>query len=269
MGSSFFCDSVKEGDILDVKAPNGHFFLDLEKPRPVVLISGGVGVTPMVSMANALVESGDKREVWFFFGARNSRDHMFKDYMAELVAKHPHVRVHVCYSKPLPADVKGSDYQHESRVSVALFKELLPSNNYDYFLCGPGPFMETITDELRAWGVPDSWVHYEAFGPASVKKAAPPEIKSLNQGPISSIEVTFSKSGQSAMWDSACSSLLELAEGVGIKIDAGCRAGNCGSCLVAIKSGEVEYLGGHGADVEQGSCLACICKPKGKLVIDA
>ncbi|MET0263602.1 MAG: 2Fe-2S iron-sulfur cluster-binding protein [Rariglobus sp.] len=270
VGSSFFCDSIKEGDILDVKAPNGHFYLDLEKPRPVVLISGGVGVTPMVSMANALIEAGDSREIWFFFGARNSRDHMFKDYMAELVAKHPHVRLHVCYSKPLPTDVLGRDYQHESRVSVALFKELLPSNNYDYFLCGPGPFMESITEDLRAWGVPDSWVHYEAFGPASVKKAAPPEVKkSLTQAPFGGVEVTFAKSGITALWDAGYDSLLELAESRDIKIDAGCRAGNCGSCLVAVKSGEVEYLGGHGADAEKGSCLTCICKPKGKLVIDA
>ncbi len=270
VGSSFFCDGIKEGDILDVKAPNGHFFLDLEKNRPVVLISGGVGVTPMVSMANALTEIGDTREIWFFFGARNSRDHMFKDYMAELAAKHGNVRMHVCYSRPLPGDVNGKDYQHESRVSVDLFKELLPSNNYDYFLCGPGPFMETITDDLRAWGVPDKWVHYEAFGPASVKKAAPPDVKqALTQAPFEKIEVSFAKSGLTAMWDSACTSLLDLAEAQGIKIDAGCRAGNCGSCLVAIKSGDVEYLGGHGADAEQGSCLACICKPKGKLVVDA
>jgi len=270
VGSSFFCDTVKDGDILDVKAPNGHFFLDIEKPRPVVLISGGVGVTPMVSMANALVELGDTREIWFFFGARNSRDHMFKDYMAALSAKHPNVRLHVCYSKPLPTDVKARDYQHESRVSVPLFKELLPSNNYDYFLCGPGPFMETITDELRAWGVPDSWVHYEAFGPASVKKAAPPAAKDAAAAPSAAgFEVTFSKSGRTAVWDASFSSLLELAESQDVKLDAGCRAGNCGSCLVAIKSGDVEYLGGHGADAEQGSCLACICRPKGKLVIDA
>jgi len=271
IGSSFFCDHVKEGDILDVKAPNGHFYLDMEKPRPVVLISGGVGVTPMVSMANALVEAGDNREIWFFFGARNSHDHMFKDYMAEVAAKYPNVRMHVCYSKPLPGDVKGRDYQHESRVSVALFKELLPSNNYDYFLCGPGPFMESITDDLRAWGVPDSGVHYEAFGPASVKKVASPEMKkAIADAPADAgIEVTFARAGSTARWDSSCSSLLELAEGHGIKIDAGCRAGNCGSCLVAIKSGEVEYLAGHGADAESGSCLACICKPKGKLVVDA
>ena len=270
LGSSFFCDSVKEGDILDVKAPNGHFFLDLEKERPVVLISGGIGVTPLVSMANALVEAGSTREIWFFFGARSGEDHMFKDYMAELAAKHPNVRMQVCYSRPHPTDVKGRDYHHEGRVSVELFKQLLPSNNYDYFLCGPGPFMESITDDLRAWGVPDAWVHFEAFGPASVKRAAKPEVKaSLTQAPFAGAQVQFVRSGKSVAWNTSCGSLLELADEQGVKIDAGCRAGNCGSCLVAIKSGEVEYVGEAGAEVERGSCLTCICKPKGALVLDA
>lgn len=269
-GSSFFCDSVKEGDILDVKAPAGHFYLDLEKTRPVVLISGGIGVTPMVTMANALIEAGDTREIWFFFGARNSSDHMFKAYMAELEARHPNIRVHVCYSKPLPHDVKGRDYHHESRVTVDLFKKLLPSSNYDYFLCGPGAFMESITDDLRNWGVPDSWVHYEAFGPASVKKTATPAVKkSLTMTPFAGISVNFGKTGKKARWDQAYGSILEIAEANGIRIDAGCRAGNCGSCLVAVKSGNVEYVNGAGGDVEKGSCLACVCKPVGSIEIDA
>ncbi len=268
VGSGYFCRTVKEGDILDVKAPNGHFFLDLDKTRPVVLISGGIGVTPMVSMANALVEAGSTREVWFFFGARNSTDHMFKDYMAALAAKHGNVRMNVCYSKPLDTDVKERDYQHAGRVSVDLFKQLLPSNNYDYFLCGPGPFMESITSDLREWGVPDDWVHFEAFGPASVKRAPKPEATAA-AAPAAGIEVKFAKSGVVATWNGSHASLLDFAEEHGVKVDAGCRAGNCGSCIVAIKSGDVEYAGGHGADAERGCCLACICKPKGALVIDA
>ena len=268
LGSSFFADSVNEGDIVDTKAPNGHFFLDMEKPRPVVLISGGIGVTPMVTMANALTEAGDTREIWFYFGARNSTDHMFKAYMEEIVQKNKNVHMHVCYSKPLPTDVKGRDYQHEGRVTVDLFKELLPSNNYDYFLCGPGPFMETITTDLTTWGVPDAWVHFEAFGPASVKKKTPAKTEAAPGAAVSAIEITFAKSGKTVKWDGSHDSVLSLAEEQGVKIDAGCRAGGCGSCLIAIKSGEVEY-GGKSPDVEAGSCLTCICKPKGTLVIDA
>jgi ferredoxin-NADP reductase len=270
IGSAYFCDRVKEGDILDVKAPHGHFHLDLEQERPVVLISGGVGVTPMVSMANALVEGRSSRDIWFFHGARNSKDHMFRDYMGGLAAENKNVQMHVCYSKPLESDRKGRDFHHEGRVTVDLFKELLPSNNFEYFLCGPGAFMESITEDLRKWGVPDEWVHFEAFGPASVKRAAKPESKvSVTFPPMGGHDVTFAKSGKTIVWQGGGRSLLELAEEARIKIDAGCRAGNCGSCLVAIKSGKVEYIGSHGADVEEGSCLACICRPSTALVLDA
>ncbi len=270
VGSSYFCDRVKEGDILDVKAPNGHFHLDVEQERPLVLISGGVGVTPMIAMANALVEARSDREIWFFHGARNSKDHLFKDYMAGLAAENKNIRVHVCHSKPMESDVKGRDFHHEGRVTVDLFKQLLPSSNYEYYLCGPGSFMESITEDLRKWGVPDGRVHFEAFGPASVKRAATPEAKvAVTFAPFGGLEVTFAKSGRKIMWQGEGRSLLELADEARVKIDAGCRAGNCGSCVVAIKSGKVEYIGKHGADVEEGSCLACICRPATALVVDA
>jgi hypothetical protein len=270
VGSSYFCDRVKEGDILDVKAPNGHFHLDVEQERPLVLISGGVGVTPMIAMANALVEARSAREIWFFHGARNSKDHLFKDYMAGLAAENKNFRVHVCHSKPMESDVKGRDFHHEGRVTVDLFKQLLPSSNYEYYLCGPGSFMESITEDLRKWGVPDGRVHFEAFGPASVKRAATPEAKvAVTFAPFGGLEVTFAKSGRKIMWQGEGRSLLELADEARVKIDAGCRAGNCGSCVVAIKSGKVEYIGKHGADVEEGSCLACICRPATALVVDA
>jgi ferredoxin-NADP reductase len=270
VGSSYFCDHVKEGDILDVKAPNGHFHLDVTHERPVVLISGGVGVTPMIAMANALVEARSAREVWFFHGARNSGDHLFKASMAGLAADNKNVRMHVCHSRPLESDAKGRDYQHEGRVTVDLMKQLLPSSNYEFYLCGPGSFMESITEDLRKWGVPDEWVHFEAFGPASVKRAASPEAKvAVTFAPFGGLEVTFAKSGRKAVWQGEGRSLLELAEGARVRIDAGCRAGNCGSCIVAIKSGKVEYIGKHGADVEEGSCLACICRPATALVVDA
>jgi len=269
-GSSYFCDRVKEGDILDVKAPNGHFYLDLERERPVVLISGGVGVTPMIAMVNALAEARSAREIWFFHGARSRNDHMFGEHMAKVAAENSNVRMHVCQSKPLASDVKGRDYQHEGRVTVDLMKQLLPSNNYEYFLCGPGSFMESITEDLRRWGVPDEWVHFEAFGPASVKRATTPEAKvAVTFAPFGGLEVTFARTGRKVVWEGEGLSLLELAEVARVKIDAGCRAGNCGSCAVAIKSGKVEYIGKHGADVEEGSCLACICRPATALVIDA
>lgn len=267
--SSYFCDNVKEGDILDVKAPGGNFCIDLSTNNsPVVLISGGVGITPMLSMAHAILESGDKRDVYFFFGARNRADHIQKETLQRLAAEYDNFHLHICYSKPAAEDKQGQDYQHSERVSVDLMKKVLPSNNFQYYICGPGAFMKSITDGLAEWGVPDAAVFFEAFGPATVKKAvaAPPPAESAT---ATALQITFSRSGKTAAWKPAMGSLLDLADEQGIKIESGCRAGNCGTCLVAIKSGAVDYLTEHGADAESGSCLTCICKPRTNLVLDA
>jgi ferredoxin-NADP reductase len=267
-GSSYFTDVVKEGDILDVKAPSGHFFLEMAKSHPVVLIAGGVGVTPMLSMAQAVAGSGSKREIWFFYGVRNSKEHIHKQELEKLASENENIRLHVCYSKASPGDIKGRDFQHEDRVSIELLKQLLPSNNYEYYLCGNGSFMKSLTDGLEAWGVPEKDVHFEAFGPATVKKKAP-ELTLSETNFLSKTQVTFKRSGKTVGWDPNAGNLLDLALANGIRIDAGCRAGGCGSCLVAIKSGTVSYLSHPDAAPEEGACLTCICRPASNLELDA
>lgn len=265
--SSYFSDQVKEGDILNVKAPTGHFFLDMGKMNPVVLIAGGVGVTPMLSMANAIASSGTKREAWFFFGVRSGKDHIHKAELEQLAAQHENIHLHVCYSRPDAGDVKGRDFQHEGRVSVELFKQLLPSNNFEYFLCGNGAFMVSITEGLEEWGVPEKDVHFEAFGPATVKKktAIVPVVAAGAVMP----QVTFSRSNKVVRWNPGSGNLLDFARAEGVKIDSGCCAGSCGSCLVAIKSGTVDYLKPPDVEPEHGACLTCVCQPQGDLILDA
>ena len=266
--SGYFCDLVKEGDILDAKAPAGHFFLDMAKANPVVLIAGGVGVTPLLCMANAIAASGSKREVWFFFGVRNEREHIHKAELEKLAAETDNIHLHVCYSRPDAHSEKGRDYQHEGRVSLELLKELLPSNNFEYYLCGNGAFMKSITEGLEAWGVPEKDIYFEAFGPATVKKkVAPPSPTETVH--LSKLTVTFSRSGKTARWEPSAGNLLEFAQAQGVRIESGCCAGGCGSCLVAIKSGEVDYLKPPDAEPEVGACLTCICRPKNDLVLDA
>jgi ferredoxin-NADP reductase len=266
--SSYFVDVVKEGDILDAKAPAGHFCLDMAKAHPVVLIAGGVGVTPMLAMANAITASQPGREARFFYGVRNRNEHIHKAEIEKLAAVNDNIRLHVCYSRPAPGDVKGRDYQHEGRVSIDLLKQVLPSNNFEYYLCGSGAFMKSLTDGLEAWGVPDKDVHFEAFGPATVKKKVPPPTASETVM-LSKLQVTFAKSNKVCRWDPAAASLLEFAQANDIRIDSGCCAGSCGSCLVAIKSGEVSYDKQPDLEAEAGTCLTCVCKPKGDVVLDA
>jgi len=266
--STYFYDVVKEGDILNVKAPTGHFFLDMTKTNPVVLIAGGVGITPMLSMANAIVASGTKREAWFFLGVRNQREHIHKAELEKLAAENDNIRLHICYSKPGPEDVKGRDYHHEGRVSAELFREVLPSSNFEYYLCGPGAFMKSITDGLEAWGVPEKDVYFEAFGPATVKKkaAVPTPEETVH---LAKINVTFGRSGKTVRWEPSMGNLLDFAHAQGVRIDSGCCAGGCGTCAVAIKSGEVDYLKKPDAEPDPGTCLTCICRPKNDLLLDA
>jgi ferredoxin-NADP reductase len=270
VGSSFFVDSVREGDLLNVKAPTGHFHLETAKQSPVVLISAGVGITPVLSMALDIAAIGSRRETWFFFVCRNRSDHMLKAELDQLAARAENIRVVVCYSKPGPNDVQGRDYHTAGRLTPDVLKSVLPSNNYDYYLCGNGSFMKTMYEGLTEWGVPDAKIHYEAFGPATIKKttATPPTTTATAAG-AKAVQVTFGKSGKVVAWDPATLNLLDFALANEVRIDSGCRAGSCGSCSVAVKQGEVEYLGGETNVGEAGSCLACICRPKTDLVLDA
>ncbi len=270
IASSYFSDHVKEGDILNVKAPSGRFFLDVEVDRPVVLISGGIGITPMLAIARYLTHIKDNREIYFFFGCRNSVDHMFRDEVIEVQKANPNMRLHICYSRPLPEDIRGETYSHEGRVTNDLMKEILPSSNYEYYLCGPGPFMNTLVNGLYEWGVPKKDVKFEAFGPATVKSGPKEAADPSKTEGKAVIPIEFARSGKTVQWDPGVQNLLEFAEKNGIStIVGGCRAGSCGSCLVAIKQGEVEYILEPGEAPEEGTCLSCICRPTGKMVIDA
>ncbi len=270
LSSSFFHDHLDEGDIVDAKAPGGHFFLDTTKSHPVVLIGGGVGLTPVLSMLNDICESGSQRETWFFYGCRNGAEHIMRDHFARIRKEHDNVRLHVCYSDPRPDhDVAGRDYDHAGRVSIDLFKSLLPSSNYEYYLCGPPPFMESLVGGLEAWGVPEAAIHFEAFGPATVKRTPTVQHATAEAAAAGGLEVRFAKSGKAFAWSTASASLLDFAEEHGVVIDFGCRAGNCGTCLTAIKAGEIAYVNPPGATPEAGSCLTCIAVPKTNLTLDA
>lgn len=290
LASNHFHNSVKEGDILDVMAPGGKFYLDLNSDRPVVLIGGGVGVTPVLSMLNAITDSGSQRETWFFYGLRNGTEHVQKAHLERLAHDHPNVKLHVCYSAPRAEavdpraatlvegrdasllggemDKKGRDFQHAERVTVDLLKRVLPSSNYAYYICGPQPMMNAIVEDLEAWGVPTADIHYEAFGPATVKKTTKATTV-LTKQMQAATTVKFAKSGTDCVWSPDVESILDLAEANGVPMDSGCRVGNCNTCLTAIKEGDVEYLRDPDTPPEKGSCLTCIAVPKGNLVLDA
>ncbi|MCA8927535.1 MAG: 2Fe-2S iron-sulfur cluster binding domain-containing protein [Alphaproteobacteria bacterium] len=265
---SNYVHSLEVGDLLDVRAPGGSFFLPPESDHPIVLLAGGVGLTPMLSMLNYVTDNNQQRETWLFFGIRNKAEHMFADHMRAVAAQHENVTIVNVYGRPTDDCVEGHDYQAKGYVSADLLQEMLPSLNYDFYMCGPPPMMSSLFEGLRERGVPEARIHFEAFGPASVKKTAPPPA-AATATPAEGVEVIFARSSKTVTWKGENQSLLELAEESGVAMSFGCRAGSCGECATAIKDGKVRYLTEPGFTPETGSCLACCSVPDGRLTIDA
>ena len=126
-------------------------------------------------MVNYIVDTGSKRETWFFYGVKDGTEHAMKDHLQKIDEEHDHIHICPVYSRPRDGeDIEGVDYKYKGRVGADLFNEVLPSNNYDFYFCGPPPMMNSLFEGLREWGVPENNIHYEAFGPATVTKKKRP-----------------------------------------------------------------------------------------------
>jgi uncharacterized protein len=262
LASNYLHDRVHEGDQLMVKAPSGPFHLIEEPALPLVLIAGGIGITPMLSIINSLLEQKSEREIWLFYGVRNGLEVIMHKTLLVMAQNHPGFHLHLCYSRPTAEDQAGIDYQHAGHVDLPLLQSVLKLGRYHYYVCGPTAMMESIVPGLEALGVPKSDIHYEAFGPATLTK---PKAVDKDNKPQTSWQIEFSKSGKSALWRDTEESLLGFVEAEGIDVDSGCRAGSCGGCQTRIESGEVDYAQEPVVDVEEGHCLLCISRPKSDL----
>lgn len=270
LSSNYFCDHVQPGARLCVKAPRGKFYLDPNDTTPVVLLSGGVGLTPMISMLNAIIASGSTRPVWFVHGARDGREHAMGTRTRRIAAENDNVNVHVSYSQPQPEDIEGRDYDSRGHVTIELLKRVLPSAAYDFYLCGPTPFMKSLYNGLLKWGVAETRINYEFFGPVSELKES---TEAASKGPASSedqaeVEVTFANAGLTVRWDPTLESILDLAEAQGLRPDFSCRTGICHTCTSKLLEGEVEYITEPLDMPDPGCVLICCSKPKTNLVIE-
>jgi hypothetical protein len=265
-GSSFFHHAVRVGDVLDIRAPAGTFLIDPLAFEPIVMLGAGIGVTPLVSMLEAIVHAGRRREVYALFGFRNGSEHPFKQRLTRLAEAYPQLHLQVSYSAPRDSDVLYKDYHYRGRIKIDRVREVLPSNNFQFYTCGPGALMESLVPALSDWGVPESHVHFEAFGPASVKRtcAGRPSVFSIEP-----CEVRFERSNRAVIWDGSFGSLLEFGEAAGVAMPSGCRAGSCGECLMAVRCGTTALLKQPGIPVAADHCLTCISVPRGAMVLDA
>jgi nitric oxide dioxygenase len=162
--STLLHDEVQIGDKIQLAAPHGNFFIDVNATTPVVLISGGVGLTPTISMLNRVLQSPG-REIVFVHGARNSGVHAMKDHLRATAAQHPNFKTFLFYNEPLPQDQAGTDFDYRGLVDIGTIAASVLLPDADYYICGPIPFMRQQHDALIARGIAETRVHYEVFGP--------------------------------------------------------------------------------------------------------
>lgn len=263
--SQFMHANAKVGFRLHALMPRGKFVLDQSSNRAVVLVSGGVGITPMMAIAEHIVGEGRRtgtyRKIHFIHGAQNSRVRAFGKRIRELAAEHPTLSVHVCFSAPSPEDQIGVTYDSKGRVDSNLLTAFLPPDDYDYYLCGPSEFMNSLYSGLTGTGVHPERIHYESFGPGTVLKPELPRKPSEDRS-ASAVHVKFARSGIETAWSRDDGTLLELAEEAGLAPPFGCRSGICGTCKTRIVRGAVDYLDEPLADRGEGEILLCCSVPR-------
>jgi ferredoxin-NADP reductase/MOSC domain-containing protein YiiM/ferredoxin len=273
-GSKYIVDAVQTGDMLEISAPRGEFVL---RPgtRPVVLLSAGIGVTPVLSMLHSLASSAARspREVWWLHAARNAKEHVFAQEARQLLNSVSGSHSVIAYSKPDPTDRLGKDFDIDGRLDLASLQRLEVPADADFYLCGPAGFQKDITQSLISLCVPGNSIHQETFGPAGsiepgvmkheVKIPHPP-APMLGNGPI----VSFTRSNLAVPWDNRFKNLLEFAEACDVPVRWACRSGVCHMCECGLLSGKLRYSPEPLDQPAVGNALICCSTPESEVDLD-
>ena len=273
VASNFMHDRIQEGSVIPCKPPKGKFFLEVDNSIPAILISNGVGITPMISMAKACGAENPNRHIWFVHGARNGEYHACREEINKVAESYPNLHVHYCYSRPRPEDegkYHSKGYADKQLMADTIIPAIKENHNgsaaAEYYLCGSPAFMDSLRSGLNELDVPEDNVFFESFGGGKTKGKAQ---TADSNGKLDSAEVTFARANKTVTWTSADGTLLEFAEANDLNPDYSCRQGVCGTCECKLTEGEVEYLESPASEPDEGSVLICISKPKtSKIVLD-
>jgi ferredoxin-NADP reductase/MOSC domain-containing protein YiiM len=270
--SAYIDDELRVGDIVPTSAARGSFTLR-SGGTPVVLLSAGIGVTPVLAMLHALVAEASTREIWWLYGTRNGRQHPFAGETRGLLKSLAHHHSHIRYSSPDPEDRANVDFDAPGRLDARVLRELdLPSNS-DFYICGPSTFMNDLTAGLAALGVVRDRIHTEMFGagPSITPGVAaaprrPPHLPAglTGSGPL----VSFARTGLNVRWGPAFHSLLELAEACEVPVRWACRPGVCHTCETGLVAGKISFRPEPLDAPADGNVLICCSRPEGDVVID-
>jgi ferredoxin-NADP reductase/MOSC domain-containing protein YiiM/ferredoxin len=270
--SRWLHEHLKVGDVLETAAPRGSFVLR-DGSAPVVLISAGVGATPVLAMLHALARDRAARPVWWLHGARNRAEHAFGAEVDALLRVLPDAHRLVAFSRPGPGEEPGSDFDVRGRLDLAAFERADVPTDADHYVCGPEGFMSAVGAALVARGVAPERIATEAFGAVPVhasgivsagdraphQPAGPP-----GSGPA----VTFVRSALEVAWDDRYPSLLDLADACDVPVGFGCRTGVCHNCESGLLAGEITYGPDPLEPPPEGRILVCCSRPASDLTLD-
>jgi ferredoxin-NADP reductase len=271
IGSSFLCNHARVGDVFEVSAPRGSFTLRLGE-NPVVLLSAGVGATPVMSMLHALAAEKSQRQIWWIYGARDHANHPFAKESRSLLQQLSGGRSYILYSRPAAPDRPQIDFDAAGHMDTALLERIGVPQTSDFYLCGPPSFLENMRDGLQNWGVPAENVHTEIFGtletitPGMARVDHTPHVpQGLNgTGP----PVSFARSGITVGWDPKYQSLLELAEACDVPVRWSCRSGVCHTCMTGLIGGSIHYEPEPLEKPAPGNVLVCCARPDSPVTLD-
>jgi ferredoxin-NADP reductase/MOSC domain-containing protein YiiM len=271
LGSTYLRTRIKPGSDLEVSAPRGSFTLR-SSGEPVVLLSAGVGVTPVLAMLHALAAEKSSPPVWWLYGARNREEHPFRDESRALLQQLKFGHSYIHYSRPGPADQRGVDFDAAGHLAVSVFDEIGVPREGQFYLCGPAAFLRELTAGLAAWGVTADHIHTEIFG---TLESIIPGMKAQTHAPHLPAEppglgppVSFARSGLTLPWNAKYQSLLELAEACDVPVRWSCRTGVCHTCETALIAGDVDYDPEPLDPPGKGDALICCSQPRGEVILD-
>lgn len=273
-GSRHLHDRVQAGDLLQVSAPRGSFTL-APGNRPVVLLSAGIGATPVLSMLHSLADdtAHPMREVWWCYGAQSRAEHPFAAEVRSLLGILPQSHSFVAYSRPEDGDRPGEDYDFLGHLNLASLQQRGLPKDADFYLCGPRAFLADLTAGLKAWSVPESSIRSEVFGAGSsitpgIAKRSRVAPHAPAENPGTGPKVSFTRSGLTVPWDSRYENLLELAEACDIPVKWSCRMGVCHACECGLIDGTIRYEPEPLDRPAEGNLLICCSRPETAIQLD-
>lgn len=269
--STYLVDTIEVGNQLKLSAPSGHFCLNVNQQKPLIMIAGGIGITPFISMINAVLNTQSEREMWLFYSTQNHHSRVMYEHLKQVSKSYKNLRVIMCYSAPdiqqeqavKEPEIDSHMTHHFGRITVDLLQQYLPTNQGEFFVCGSKQMMTQMKENLLLWHVNENNIHFEVVHLSAGAISKPLSTRESNNHAV----ISFARSGKNLTWHDGDegTSILSLAEFNGIFIRNSCRSGECGMCRTKVKKGEVLHLVANDASMKiKGTCLPCVAVPNSK-----